>query len=268
MMAKLGFERGQGLGRRAPGVTPGSGDAAEASNGVDAENSASKVAGPRLEPLALDMKADRGGIGLDDEKKRKFREVAGSEENAKKVKVEETPEQFRDRVGREREVKRLEGLVAAAMRVAERMDDERIGKKAGAAVGDDEAAVSQRNITSKLLREINVLYRGLERDRRANEQEKRIRHDMMQNLPSKHRMYDDPEEDEQDRMALGKDVQELEDAGEDEELAAFETLEPEEKLFKLTMHLREQYHYCFWCKCEYSDSKMEGCPGETEEDHD
>jgi len=32
--------------------------------------------------------------------------------------------------------------------------------------------------------------------------------------------------------------------------------------------LREEFNYCFWCKCTYPGEDMEGCPGLTEEDHD
>ncbi len=95
MMAKMGFKPGAALGSR--------------------DN-----LGARLDPVAVELKGDRGGVGLDSEKKRRFREEV--EREGKRVKAEEG--EYRDRVRREREVVRLEGLVGAAMRVAERMDGE------------------------------------------------------------------------------------------------------------------------------------------------
>src|SRR5271168_3289053 len=96
MMAKMGFKPGTALGSK---------------DNVDA----------RTEPIGISMKEDRGGVGLDAEKKRKFREEV--EREGKRVKAEEGD--YRDRVRREREEVRLEGMVGAAMRVAERMDGEK-----------------------------------------------------------------------------------------------------------------------------------------------
>jgi hypothetical protein len=84
--------------------------------------------------------------------------------------------------------------------------------------------------------------------------------------------YDDPDEDRDDRTALAKDrirhtlVEDLEE--EDPELDEFNALDPVARLEKLVSHLREEYHYCFWCKYTYPDKEMEGCPGLTEEEHD
>ncbi|KAH0544503.1 hypothetical protein FGG08_001402 [Glutinoglossum americanum] len=74
----------------------------------------------RTEPLNIVVKEDRGGVGLDSEKKRKFREQVDQE--AKRVKAEEG--NYRDRVKKEREEKRTEGLVLGAQKVAEKLDTE------------------------------------------------------------------------------------------------------------------------------------------------
>jgi len=239
MMAKMGFK---------PGVALGSKD----------------NVGARTEPISISMKEDRGGIGLDSEKKRKFREEA--EKEGKRVKAEEG--EYRERVRREREGARLEGQVGAAMRVAERMNTEREEENAEESTGD---AAPKRKISTKPLKQINVLWRGLVRKREEKERERRMRYDLQQSL-SRLPTYDDPDEDKDDRKALGKDliqhtlVEDLEE--EDPELDGFNALDPTEQLQKLVVHLREEFNYCFWCKCTYPGEDMEGCPGLTEEDHD
>ena len=237
MMAKMGFKPGTALGSK---------------DNVDA----------RTEPIGVSMKEDRGGIGLDTEKKRKFREEV--EKEGKRVKAEEGD--YRERFRREREEARLEGLVGAAMRVAERMNEEK--EEAEASTPEDP---KKRTISTKPLKQINILWRGLVRRREEKERDRRMRYDLHQSL-SRLPTYDDADEDKEDKRALGKDriqhtlVEDLEE--EDPDLDAFNELDPAERLHKLVLHLREEYNYCFWCKFTYPDKDMEGCPGLTEEDHD
>lgn len=237
MMAKMGFKPGTALGSK---------------DNVDA----------KTEPIGVSMKEDRGGIGLDTEKKRKFREEV--EKEGKRVKAEEGD--YRERVRREREEARLEGLVGAAMRVAERMNEEK--EEAEASTAEDP---KKRTISTKPLKQINILWRGLVRKREEKERVRRMRYDLHQSL-SRLPTYDDADEDKEDKRALGKDriqhtlVEDLEE--EDPDLDTFNELDPAERLHKLVLHLREEYNYCFWCKFTYPNKDMEGCPGLTEEDHD
>ncbi|KAE9381723.1 hypothetical protein N431DRAFT_425300 [Stipitochalara longipes BDJ] len=239
MMAKMGFK---------PGVALGSKD----------------NAGARTEPIVISMKEDRGGIGLDSEKKRKFREEV--EKEGKRVKAEEG--EYRERLRKEREEVRLEGQVGSAMRVAERLGAEREEERVENVVTE---ADSTRKISAKPLKQINVLWRGLVRKREEKERDRRMRYDLQQSL-SRLPTYDDPDEDRDDRKALGKDhiqhtlVEDLEE--EDPELDEFNALDPADRLEKLVRYLREEYHYCFWCKYTYPDKEMEGCPGLIEEEHD
>ena len=98
-----------------------------------------------------------------------------------------------------------------------------------------------------------------------------MRHDLEQSL-SRLPTYEDEDEDEDDKRAMGKSktlyevAEDLDE--EDPELDEFNALEADEKLRRLVGHLREEHHYCFWCKFTYPDESMEGCPGLTEEDHD
>ncbi|KAF7517564.1 hypothetical protein PCG10_001142 [Penicillium crustosum] len=290
MMAKLGFKPGGVLGK------PGANDS-DTTNTPDFLKS-------RAEPLNLTLKENRGGIGLDTEKKRKLREEA--EEAAKRIKHEEGS--YRDRVREERELKRIEAQVHAAQKVAERLDGEsesgattdkekeqgpsaKVNKEeegdstdpSQACDGPDAPATKKKPI--KLTSQINVLYRGLIRERERKDSDRQARHALQSSLPSsffpKLRLpeYNDPTMDREDKRALGRELDsepdqntstlEIELEEDDEELDAFNALEPAERLRKLVLFLRETYRYCFWCKYTYeTDLELEGCPGLTEEDHD
>lgn len=279
MMAKLGFKPGQTLGKPSD----------DASLPLDKDDGGSN-ARSRAEPLNLIFKEDRGGIGLDNERKRKFREEA--EEAAKKVKAEEGD--YRDRVRLERETKRTEAQFHAAQKVAERLDAAENGETSLFTTNDVEnkdeedenskesdtgGVDTQSKAKVKPTSQINVLYRGLVRERQEKERAIQTRHMLQTSLPSSFfpnpRLpgYDDPALDQEDQEALGggRDLstvleQELEE--EDPELDGFNALDPAERLTKIGRYLREKHNYCFWCKYSYDTADMEGCPGVTEEDHD
>ena len=220
MMAKLGFKPGSALG-------------------------ASTNPHARTEPLGISVKEDRGGLGMENEKKRKFREEVAAVEGAeKKQKAKQVD--YRERVGREREEKRVEGLCWGAMRVLEGLE-------------------GSEGLEKMPVKKVNVLWRGLLRERQEKERERRARYDLHQSL-SKNASYVDLEEDLQDRQALGTEEEDVEE--EDVELEEFMGLEGKERLTKLVEYLRKTHFYCFWCKSKYEDESMDGCPGVEEDDHD
>ncbi|PKY05858.1 hypothetical protein P168DRAFT_303563 [Aspergillus campestris IBT 28561] len=291
MMAKLGFKPGQALGKQ-PTPQPTTGEEAGEKQGVERE--AQKLA----VPLDLMVKEDRGGIGLDSEKKRKFREEAA--EVVKKVKQEEGD--YRDRVRLEREMRRAEAQFHAAQKVAERLDGEAEAEGGGEgsvpALGsaddgaedgdgkkdetsqDETDAKPKPKAQAKPTAQINVLYRGLVREREERERAAHARHILQTSLPSSFfpssRLpgYDDPTLEPDDHEALGSTKPDLsrileeETEEEDPELDEFNALEPSEKLARVVQYLREKHRYCFWCKYTYETDEMEGCPGLTEEEHD
>lgn len=230
MMAKMGFTGGA-LGKKSE----------------DGESSG------RKEPIKISVKEGKGGIGLDAEKKKRLREEA-EERGTKAVKLD--PDEYRERVRKEREDARLEKQFFAAQRMAERMDEEK-----GA----------EEDTKSRPLKSVNILYRGLVRHREKQERDRRMRYDLEQSL-SRLPTYEDEHEDEDYKKALGKNktvyvtAEDLDE--EDEELGKFNELEIGERLAKVLEYLREKHWYCFWCKMAYEDEKMEGCPGLTEEEHD
>ncbi|KAJ9484356.1 hypothetical protein VN97_g9013 [Penicillium thymicola] len=267
MMAKLGFKPGGVLGK------PVAND-----NDSDTTNTADSLKS-RAEPLNLTLKENRGGIGLDTEKKRKLREEA--EEAAKRIKHEEGS--YRDRVREERELKRIEAQVRAAQKVAERLDGESESEattdkekeqgtgssaKSSKEEEDDSTDPSQtrdgpdaeatKKKPIKLTSQINVLYRGLIRERERNDSDRQARHALQSSLPSSFfpkllRLpeYDDSTMDREDKKALDRALDdepdqntstlEIELEEDDEELDAFNALEPAERLHKLVLFLREKY---------------------------
>ncbi|KAK4189751.1 hypothetical protein QBC35DRAFT_379660 [Podospora australis] len=250
IMAKMGFTPGSALGSKS------------APSSVTAGESTSPTTAAIKEPIRISVKDDRAGIGLESEKKRKLQEAVQAEETKRKRVVEDEGA-YRERMRREREEARWEKQVIAAQKVCERMADER-----------DEAEGTQ-GIRARRRKGIPVVFRGLWKQREEAEQMKKMRHDLEVGLLSvRLPTYDDPDEDEDDKKALGKDkkstyVVSSEDLDEeDEELDAFNSLPADEKLQKVVEYLRQEHHYCFWCKFAYPDSAMEGCPGWKEEDHD
>lgn len=258
----------------------------------------------RLEPIRVMVKDGREGIGLESERKRKLREAAErAGEDAKKHKLDEN--EYRERVRLEREEARLEKQLAAAQRIAERMDDEAGDDAQGLPTslsdkqngnddnGDNYSISDTQNqdkekkktkkgtISSRPLKSLPVIYRGIVRAREEAERDRRMRYDMEQgsnigsNNLSRLPTYIDEDLDADDKHALGKtsDPKELyvtaDDLDEeDEELAEFEALKTAEKLEMVVTYLRARHRYCFWCKFAYPDEMMEGCPGVKEEDHD
>lgn len=195
MMAKMGFR---------PGATLGAGGGSS--------NDA------RVEPLRIEVREDRGGIGLEGERKRKLREAAAArgvdvdvdvddddddEAGAKRPRVVVDEGDYRERMARERDAARKEKLVRAAQGIAERMDEDReaadvaVGRAgAGGGVGDDDdddedkrerpAAKKARRTTTttttttspRPLKSVPVLYRVLVRRREETERDRRMRHDL------------------------------------------------------------------------------------------
>lgn len=246
MMQRLGYKQGSALGVDRASNTP--------SDTVGESGTRTLPKDDRLlEPVGLEIREGRSGIGADAEKKRKFREeFERMEGEDKKRKVDEG--EFRERQMKEREEKRMDGQVWGAMKVAEKLDEE------------DEAHASSRPLSS-----VNVLWRGLVKDRLTKERDRRMRYDLHQSL-SRLPTYDDPDEESEDKIAMGRKERleevDLELDQDDTELDEFEALQVEEKLEQLVAFLRTKWRYCFWCKFRYPDEAMEGCPGLTEADHD
>jgi hypothetical protein len=235
MMAKLGFKQGDALG---------------------------KSEEARKEPIRVDVKEDRGGIGLESEKKRKFREqFEEAERLAKRSKEEEGD--YLEVLRQEQKEKKAERDLDNAQRTAERLSDKEAEEKGTPEPGE------------KPLKHTNVLWRTRARRRveikRDKQQRRELNNTIGSRLPT---LAAEDDDDDDSKIAQGQDLapfyttleNDIED--EDSELAEFEALPVTERLQKVLAFLREKYRYCLYCGYEYPDAEMEGCPGVTEEDHD
>ena len=222
-----------------------------------------KTEGARTRPIEVQLKEDRGGIGMESDRKRKFREAAEAmDQQEKKVKL--TAEEYRERNRQEVEQKRFEGQMWSAMRTLEGFEAEEPAKDDQDGVSEETTDAKKSSQSKVPMRSVNVLWRPLVKERLEKERARRMRYDLDQSLSRK---LDYTEDDEDEDLAFGNEVEEDLDE-EDEELEEFEALPAEERLAKLLTYLREKYNYCFWCKFRYADAKaMEECPGLTEDEH-
>lgn len=252
MMAKMGF-RGGALGKEG------------GSGGV-------------TEPIRVFVREGKGGLGIEEEKRKRLREEEERAEREGKRAKKVDPGDYRARMMKEREVERLERQVRAAARLAEQLheaeeegaEEEDVTETSGEEV---EKKKKKKKAKATPLKSINILWRGLVKERELAERDRAARRELTESLSTRLPRYADEDDgDADDRMAMGKDrveYVESEDLDEeDPELEAFEALEPGERLTKVLEHLRRAHNYCFWCKTAYPDDSMEGCPGITEEDHD
>jgi hypothetical protein len=290
MMAKLGFKPGDRLGKvvsdadaaAAAGTKPtresgkelhniandDDGNAAnERKERKDERNETTDWIQSRAEPLRLIIKEDRGGIGLDTERKRKFREETKTNgleiDIDKRVKNEAVVDEseYRNRM----------------QKVLEKLDTDDMDTIHEVMVSKGERAAATKRNKKEEQKKVNVLYRGLIRDRLVRERDKMARI-MMENsllersgsqrLPTFATEDEEEERDQNIAFEFEDQSHDLDIDEEDAELAEFDALTSSEKLEKLERYLREKYWYCFWCKYRYDSAEMEGCPGVTEEDHD
>jgi hypothetical protein len=237
MMAKLGYKPGDTLG----------------------------VSGGRSEPLELSVKEGRGGVGMDSERKRKFREDMAREAEVMEQKKKREAEEgvgFRERVALEREERRVEGLWWGGMRVAEGLEEDDDGEWEGPTKEEMDGRRGAKRRRGKT----HLLWRALDRDRREKEQERLAQRNLTSRLSDLNE-HDSDDEDGDEKTTYGTVVED-DDLGADEELEAFLGLPVKERLDRLLQYLRERWHYCFWCKMRYPNEEMEECPGTSEADHD
>lgn len=235
--------------------------------GYAAGGTLGKAEDARSTPIEIEMKEGRGGIGMDSEKRKRIRETA--DESVKRAKVD--VEDYRQQVRGDHEERRLTNLVYAAQKTAERLDEEaQITEREG----KEQKEPTIKTQSERSLKSIPVVWRGLVKQRLeaqvAKQADKSLR-EGMERLPN----YQDVDEDAEDKWARAAPEKlsttalvetELED--EDEELEAFLSKPVVEKIEDITEYLRATFKYCFWCKYQYPDRGMEGCPGPSEEDHD
>ncbi len=297
MMQRMGFKEGGLLGKSNPTTSPDTTTTGELVSEMVTSDA-------RAEPIGIHVKEGRGGIGLDAEKARVFREkVRGVE----RKEIEEV-EGYRERVAREREEKRFEGLWWAAMGVAEGLEESR---EEGAEGLDDEDAEEggvkeerKKMLDQRPLRSVPLLWRALKRRRLEQAQGYRERHSLPQlssttssvkvNARQLNTLH--PEDNDGNKASGSGSLRpltnrsppsspstspppttnphlsnallaeaDLEDP--DPELEAYSLIPVSERFEELVRELRKRWWYCFWCKMGYGDPGLEGCPGEGEDVH-
>ncbi|KAF2682715.1 G-patch-domain-containing protein [Lentithecium fluviatile CBS 122367] len=236
MMAKFGFKQGDTLGK-------------------------SETA--QKEPIQIEIKEGRAGIGVESEKKRKYQEMWDQARREAKRAKEEEGNFFEERRQQQKE-RKAERDLDNAQRTAERLAEKE-------AEAENNGGAKEQHLT-----DINVLWRSRARHQIEHEHDRRLKNELTNSLASRlpTLAQEDNENDNDSKTALGHDVtpfystleNELED--EDPELAEFEALPVSERLQKILTFLRETYKYCLYCGHVYEGATMEGCPGVTEEDHD
>ncbi|KAI9680011.1 MAG: hypothetical protein M1817_005026 [Caeruleum heppii] len=284
MMRRMGFQEGGALGK--PSADP---------SGEEPETDPN--AGPRTEPIGISIKDDRGGIGLDAEKARIFRQqVAGVEQKAR-----EEVDGYRERVARDREEKRLEGLWWGAMGVAEGLEEDRDDGAGDETTAEGSKEERKMRLERRPLAQVPLLWRALKRRRLEQRQAYRERHSLPSlsagggSRPHSHLPSEDHDDDpstfstslrplttlsppssspsspgspQRNNNHLSDALlaeAELDDA--DPELDAYLQIPIAERLDELLRELRRRWWYCFWCKAGFEEESMEGCPGWGEDVH-
>lgn len=101
LLQKMGYKAGQGLGKQGAG---------------------------RVDPIPLNIKTDRGGIGMEEMKKRKAEEELEhyrQKVRAKQQNETKSLEDFRSRVRTEREERKIEGDLKRSQRACEQLDSQK-----------------------------------------------------------------------------------------------------------------------------------------------
>jgi hypothetical protein len=234
MMAKYGFKRGDALGK---------------------SEDARKV------PIQVNIKEGRSGIGLESEKKRKYREQWEEAARVAKRSKEEEGDYLEARKQQQKD-RKVERDLDSAQRTAERLS----AKKA-----EDEGNPEPME---KPVKDVNVLWRIRTRRRAVAKHEQQQRRELNNSLSSRLPALADDDNDDDSKVAQSRDLApfytSLQDdlEAEDPDLAEFEALPAAERLQKLLVYLRETFSYCLYCGYQLPDKEMEDCPGVTEEDHD
>ncbi|KAL7270437.1 hypothetical protein RUND412_006857 [Rhizina undulata] len=278
MMKMMGYRPGSGLGKQPPppsSTTPTQSPPADTDEKKDKNWSYGEA---RLEPIGVEIKEDRGGIGLNTVKKQKIIAAVGG---VKRPEID--PNEYRERVANEREEKRKGGMFYAAQKICEKFDTDQDKSSSGETGEKDDDGIGK--LRKVALKSIPVLWRGLVKHREMVAFDKRARYEVEQGLAQARLPgYDRTHElDLEDQMAVGITIPGLRRFGkvleeeklwddleeDDEELEEFEALGFGERLDRIVGYLRREYCYCFWCKCRYKDEEemQEGCPGVEEQVH-
>jgi len=228
-----------------------------------------KSQGALKEPVKVEMKINRSGIGFEPETQKRQREEMEREiEQTKRVKFD--LDEYRQQMSKQREEERARRQVFRAQKVAEHLEsdespnDGQVDKDRN----DHVQRQSSSGVDKRCLKSIDVVWRGLVRRQREKEMDVYLQQLKSKGLPQDESSEDQSLEDSKSDQKKGGTFVEEDLDEEDSELEEFEALDPKEQLRKVVEYLRYTHRYCFWCMHQYPDEEMDGCPGVTEGDHD
>lgn len=144
------------------------------------------------------------------------------------------------------------------MKVLEELDESRADDDSIEETKHSYATVRKK----RKLKNVNVLYRPLLKQHLENERIRKMRYDLNNSLSTRNNGSDSDDDKE---PTFDERAEELDD--EDTELDEYEAMSFADRLEKVVAEMREKHNYCFWCKFQYLDAEMDGCPGLTEDEH-
>lgn len=221
------------------------------------------------EPVKVEMKNNKGGIGFVSETQKRQRQATDREaEQFKRAKLELNG--YREQMSKQREEEMARHQVFRAQKVAEHLEND-VSPNDGQVDKDQNDYIEQQTssgVDKRCLKSIDVVWRGLVRRQRETERDAYLQRLKSKGLPQDNNSEDQSFEEPKPDQKKG-DIFVEEDLGEeDSELEEFEALDPKEQLWRVVEYLRDTHRYCFWCMYQYPDKEMDGCPGVTEGDHD
>ncbi|KAK9895639.1 hypothetical protein P389DRAFT_67124 [Cystobasidium minutum MCA 4210] len=225
-----------------------------------APRSKPNIPGHRIDPIAIQMRSGRGGLGVEEAKRRKISEAASKERQT------ESLDDYRSRVRSNHAEKRAEGQLKSVRETCISLD-EREGIKYNHLWLDPleeyhKEREKQLGARSRFrIKERDGL--GGEFDDDDNEfgddQSRGVRRNgMRDNLDEELELDGDLED-------LNTEEMEKREAAKEQ----FLRLSATERLKTTLDYLRNRHHYCFWCGTAYANAEQLAteCPGEDEDDH-
>jgi hypothetical protein len=237
--------------------------------GYQPDTTLGKSQGALKEPVKIEMKTSKGGIGFVSEAQKRQREATEREgEQFKRAKLD--LDGYREQMSKQREEDRARRQVLRAQKVAEHLENDESSND-GQIDKDQNGHVKQQNsygVDKRCLKSIDVVWRGLVRRQREKERDAYLQQLKSRGLPQDNSSEDQSLEEPKLDQNTGDIFVEEDLDEEDSELEEFEALDPKEQLRGVVEYLRYTHRYCFWCMHQYPDEEMDGCPGVTEGDHD
>jgi len=276
----MGFKMGQSLGRKEqPSANESTAPVAKSPSSLSPEplpwSSNLSTEQERAEqqhrkvPLSIDIWEGKKGVGLG--KRAVSPSAVDRISKAAKVAEDSSKETYRSRARDEFVERRAEGRLRPATRTLITLDE-----KAGIefnilSLDPHDAETIPPELLDALQEFLVAGFRGdatiaADRETDALRLKRQMQLDALQPLG-----HNGPDDDD-DELPHKKSAEPSRDFLDDDIRSAkeFLGLNAQDRLARVTMYLRRQYFYCFWCGTQYDNEQdlAENCPGEDEDAHD